>query len=79
MRNGASLAVHLFVVLLGCEKCPQSNFVIGEKELFVRCRHQLILDALLLYPFGIEEGPKRHFLSDVPFGRFCFPGQRVRQ
>ena len=64
---------------LGCEKCPQSHFLIGEKELFGRCRHQLILNALLLYPFGIKEGPKRHFLSDVPFGRFCLPGQRVRQ
>ena len=46
--------------ILGREKCPQSNFLIGENELFGRCRHQLILDALLLYPFGIEEGPKRH-------------------
>ena len=65
--------------ILGCEKCPQSHFFIGEKKLFGRRRHQLILDALLLYPLGIEEGPKRHFLSDVPFGWFCLPGQRVRQ
>ena len=63
----------------GRERCSQSHLLIGEKELFGRCRHQLILAALLLYPFGIEEGPKRHFLSDVPFGRFCLPGQTVRQ
>ena len=32
---------------------------------------QLILAALLLYPFGVKEGPKQHVLSYVPFGRFC--------
>ena len=63
----------------GCEKCHWSGFLVGEKEPFGRRRHQLILAALLLYHFGIKEGPKRHFLSDVPFGRFCLPGQRVRQ
>ena len=34
-------------------------------------RVQLILAALLLYPFGVKEGPKQHVLSHVPFGRFC--------
>ena len=32
---------------------------------------QLILAALLLYPFGIKEGPKRHVLSRVPLSGFC--------
>ena len=32
---------------------------------------QLILAALLLYPFGVKDGPKQHVLSHVPFGRFC--------
>ena len=32
---------------------------------------QLILAALLLYPFEVKEGPKQHVLSYVPFGRFC--------
>ena len=34
-------------------------------------RVQLILADLLLYPFGVKEGPKQHVLSHVPFGRFC--------
>ena len=45
--------------------------LVGEKKLFGRCRHQLILAALLLYPFGIKEGPKRHVLSRVPLNGFC--------
>ena len=32
---------------------------------------QLILAALLLYPFEVKEGPKQHVLSYVPFDRFC--------
>ena len=63
----------------GAKNAPQSDFLVGEKEPFGRCHHQLILAALLLYPFGIKEDPKRHFLSDVPFSQFCLPGQRVRQ
>ena len=38
--------------------------------LFGRSLVQLILAALLIYPFGVKGGPKRRFLSDVPFGRF---------
>ena len=32
---------------------------------------ELISAPLSLYPFWVKEGPKRSFLSDVPFGRFC--------
>ena len=32
---------------------------------------QLILAALLLYPFEVKEGPKQHVLSYAPFGGFC--------
>ena len=46
---------------------------------FGRSLAQLILSALSLYPFEFKEGPERRFLSDVPFGRFCLPGPRVRQ
>jgi len=30
-------------------------------------------------PFRDSGRPERHFLSDVPFGRLCLPGTRVRQ
>ena len=46
---------------------------------FGRSLAQLILGALSIYPFEVKEGPERRFLSDVPFGRFCLPGPRVRQ
>ena len=46
---------------------------------FGRSLAQLILAALSIYPFGFKEGPGRRFLSDVPFGRFRFPGPKVRQ
>ena len=46
---------------------------------FGRSLAQLILAALSLYPFGAKENQKRRFLSDVPFGRFCLPGPKVRQ
>ena len=46
---------------------------------FGRSLAQLILGALSLYPFEVEEGPERRFLSDVPFGRFRFPSPKVRQ
>ena len=42
--------------------------------IFGRSLAQLILATLLLYPFGVKEGPRgprRRFLSDVPFGQFC--------
>ena len=39
--------------------------------IFGRSLAQLILATLLLYPFGVKEGPKRRFLSDVPAGQFC--------
>ena len=32
-----------------CKKCPQGDFFVGEKDLFGRCHHHLILAALLLY------------------------------
>ena len=41
--------------------------------IFGRSLAQLILATLLLYPFGVKEGPKRRFLSDVPFGWFPLP------
>ena len=41
-----------------------------EKAFSGRSLLQLILGALSLYPFGVKEGQKRRFLSDVPFGRF---------
>ena len=41
--------------------------------IFGRSLAQLILATLLLYPFGVKEGPKRQFLSDVPFGWFSLP------
>ena len=40
--------------------------------IFGRSLAQLVLATLLLYPFGVKEGPKRRVLSDVPFGQFCF-------
>ena len=64
---------------VGCKKCPQNDFLVSEKELFARFHHQLILAALSLYPFDVKEGPERRSLSDVPFGRFCLPGPKVRQ
>ena len=39
--------------------------MVNEKELFGRCHHQLILVALLMYPFGIKEAPRRRVLSHV--------------
>ena len=39
--------------------------------IFGRSLAQSILATLLLYPFGVKGGPKRRFLSDVPFGQFC--------
>ena len=50
-----------------------------QKVRFGRSLAQLILAALSIYPFEVKEGPERRFLSDVPFGRFCLPGPRVRQ
>ena len=50
-----------------------------EKAFSGRSLAQLILGALLLYPFEVKEGPERRFLSDVPFGQFRFPGPKVRQ
>ena len=50
----------------GCEKCSQSHFLLGEKELFGRCRHQLILAALLLHLFGIKGVPSSTFLAIYP-------------
>ena len=38
--------------------------------IFGRSLVQLILAALLIYPFGVKDGPKRRFLSSVPFCRF---------
>ena len=46
---------------------------------FGRFLAQLILAALSLYPFEVKEGQERRFLTDVPLGRFCLPGQRIRQ
>ena len=46
---------------------------------FGRSLAQLIWAALSLYPFEVKEGPGRHFLSDVRFGRFQLPHPRVRQ
>ena len=46
------------------------KFLFG-KALFGRSLAQLLLAALSLYPFGVKEGQKRRFLSNVPFGRFC--------
>ena len=46
---------------------------------FGRSLAQLILGALSIYPFDVKEGPERRSLSDVPFGRFCLPGPKVRQ
>ena len=43
------------------------------KDAFVRCHHQLILAALLLYLFGIKEGARRRFLSDAPSNPFLLP------
>ena len=40
--------------------------------IFGRSLVQLILAALLIYPFGVKDGPKRRVVSDVPFGRFLF-------
>ena len=50
----------------GCRKCPQSDLLVSEKELFGRCHHQLILAALLLYPLGIKEGPNGTSLAMYP-------------
>ena len=50
----------------GCRKCPQSDLLVSEKELFGRCHHQLILAALLLYPLGIKEGPNGTSLAMHP-------------
>ena len=50
----------------GCKNCPQSDFLVSEKELFGRCHHQLILAALLLYPFVIKEGPNGTSLAMYP-------------
>ena len=38
--------------------------------IFGRSLAQLVLATLLLYPFGVKEGPERRLLSDVPFNHF---------
>ena len=52
---------------------------LSENVSFDRSLAQLILGALSIYPFDVKEGPERRSLSDVPFGRFCLPGPKVRQ
>ena len=40
--------------------------MVNEEEVFGRCHHQLILVALLMYPFAIKPAPRRRVLSHVP-------------
>ena len=58
--------------IFGCEFSLSFLFKFLLKNAhFARSLVQLILAALSLYLFGTEEGSRRGFLSDAPFGQFC--------